>query len=257
MEIVKMKFNLNITDMNEEEFAKLFANINVPCKTEVAVVPEEPVVSNSDIVPSEETVNYDVDGLQWDARIHSSNHKINSDGRWQRRRGISDEEFNRVKNELLGVQEPVAEVAPVVAPAPVAEVAPVAPAVTLSPELAAVNHTLYSTPEELAKVTPYAPTPVAPVAPVAPTPIAPAPVAPVAPVAPEPTPVIDTAVLYQTMFEKIKVGMSNQKVGPNDIKTLVEAVNAQFGLQYTTLAQVKDNIPALQFVINDLTARGL
>ena len=238
-----MKFNLNITDMNEEEFAKLFANINVPCKTEVAVVPEEPVEQ-----PVEDPIIADVDGLQWDARIHSSNHKINSDGRWQRRRGVSDEEFNRVKNELLGVQEPVAEIAPVVAPAPVA------PAVTLSPELAAVNHTLYSTPEELAKVPPYAP--VAPVAPIAPAPIAPTPIAPT-PVAPEPTPVIDSAVLYQTMFEKIKVGMNNQKVGPNDIKTLVEAVNAQFGLQYTTLAQVKDNIPALQFVINDLVARGL
>ena len=227
MEIVKMKFNLNITDMSVEEFAKLFANINIPCKTEVAVV------SNSDIVPSEETVNYDVDGLQWDARIHSSNHKINSDGRWQRRRGVSDEEFNRVKNELLGVQDPVAEVAPVVAPNTVAVttgiVTPVAPdSVVIAPVVAPAS--------------------------IAPTAYAPA---PVAPVAPEPTPVIDSAVLYQTMFEKIKVGMSNQKVGPNDIKTLVEAINAQFGLQYTTLAQVKDNIPALQFVINDLVARGL
>lgn len=222
-----MKFNLNITDMSVEEFAKLFANINIPCKTEVAVV------SNSDIVPSEETVNYDVDGLQWDARIHSSNHKINSDGRWQRRRGVSDEEFNRVKNELLGVQDPVAEVAPVVAPNTVAVttgiVTPVAPdSVVIAPVVAPAS--------------------------IAPTAYAPA---PVAPVAPEPTPVIDSAVLYQTMFEKIKVGMSNQKVGPNDIKTLVEAINAQFGLQYTTLAQVKDNIPALQFVINDLVARGL
>lgn len=242
-----MKFNLNITDMNEEEFAKLFANINIPCKTEVAVVPDEPVVSNSDIVPSEETVNYDVDGLQWDARIHSSNHKINSDGRWQRRRGVSDEEFNRVKNELSGVQEPVVEVAPVEAPAPVVAPAPVAP---MSAELATVNYGFYLTSEELAKESPCNPV-------VIPAPIAPTPVAPVAPVAPEPTPVIDSAVLYQTMFEKIKVGMNNQKVGPNDIKKLVEAINAQFGLQYTTLAQVKDNIPALQFVINDLTARGL
>lgn len=225
-----MKFNLNITDMNEEEFAKLFASINIPCKTEVAVVPEEPVEQ-----PVEDPIIADVDGLQWDARIHSSNHKINSDGRWQRRRGISDEEFNRVKNELLGVQEPVAEVAPVEAPV----VAPNTVAVTTG------------------TVTPVAPDTVVIAPVVAPAPIAPTPVAPVAPIAPEPTPVIDSAVLYQTMFEKIKVGMNNQKVGPNDIKKLVEAVNTQFGLQYTTLAQVKDNIPALQFVINDLTARGL
>ena len=222
-----MKFNLNITDMNEEEFAKLFASINVPCKTEVAVVPEETVVSNSDIVPSEETINYDVDGLQWDARIHSSNHKINSDGRWQRRRGITDEEFNRVKNELLGVQEPVAEIAPVVAPNTVA--------VTTG------------------TVTPVAPDTIV----IAPAPIAPTPVAPVAPVAPEPTPVIDSAVLYRTMFDKIREGLVIQKVCRNDIQNLLNAVNAQFGLQYTELVQVKDNIPAMQFVINDLTARGL
>ena len=223
MEIVKMKFNLNITDMNEEEFAKLFANINVPCKTEVAVVPEETVVSNSDIVPSEETVNYDVDGLQWDARIHSSNHKINSDGRWQRRRGISDEEFNRVKNELLGVQEPVTPAEPEIVP-------PVTIAQTPMGEY----------------------TNVAPV--VAPAPVAPT---PVAPVAPEPTPVIDSAVLYRTMFDKIREGLVIQKVCRNDIQNLLNAVNAQFGLQYTELVQVKDNIPAMQFVINDLTARGL
>lgn len=231
-----MKFNLNITDMNEEEFAKLFANINVPCKTEVAVVTEEPVEQ-----PVEDPIIADVDGLQWDARIHSSNHKINSDGRWQRRRGVSDEEFNRVKNELLGVQEPV--VAPVVAPVEAPVVAPV-----VAPNTVAVTTGI---------VTPVAPDTVVIAPVVAPAPIAPTPVAPVAPVAPEPTPVIDTAVLYQTMFEKIKVGMNNQKVGPNDIKKLVEAVNTQFGLQYTTLAQVKDNIPALQFVINDLVARGL
>ena len=232
-----MKFNLNITDMNEEEFAKLFANINCnPTIQPVLVtkVEEEPVVSNSDIVPVEDPIIADVDGLQWDARIHSSNHKINSDGRWQRRRGINDEEFNRVKNELLGVQEPVTPAEPEIVP-------PVTVTQTPMGE--------YSTVAPVAPV--VAPAPI-------PAPVAPTPVAPVAPViAPAPTPVIDSAVLYQTMFEKIKVGMNNQKVGPNDIKTLVEAVNAQFGLQYTTLAQVKDNIPALQFVINDLTARGL
>lgn len=228
-----MKFNLNITDMNEEEFAKLFANINVPCKTEVALVPDETEVSNSDIVPSEETVNYDVDGLQWDARIHSSNHKINSDGRWQRRRGVSDVEFNKIKNELLGVQEPVAEMvapvveAPVVAPVVLEPVAPVAPVV--APVV------------EAPVVAPVAPTPVAPVQ---------------APVA-EPTPAIDSAVLYGTMFEKIKTGLTNQKVGPNDIKALLDAINTQFGKQYTNITMIAGDIPALQFVINNLVTRGL
>lgn len=228
-----MKFNLNITDMNEEEFAKLFASINCnPTIQPVLVtkVEEEPVVSNSDIVPVEDPIIADVDGLQWDARIHSSNHKINSDGRWQRRRGISDEEFNRVKNELLGVQEPVTPAEPEIVP-------PVTVAQTPMGEYSAV----------------------APVAPV----VAPAPIpAPVAPVAPEPVqaptaPVIDSAVLYQTMFEKIKVGLNNGKFKANDVQNLVTAINAQFGTQYQSLYLIKDNIDALQFVINDLTARGL
>lgn len=232
-----MKFNLTITDMNEEEFAKLFATINVPCAAESSVESEESVVQ-----PIEDPIVADKDGLPWDARIHSSNHKINSDGRWQRRRGVSDVEFNAVKNELLGVQEPVTEVAPntvavttgtvtpvapdtVVVP-PVVAPAPVAP---MSPELAAVNHTLYT------------PAPVAPV---------------VAPVA-EPTPVADSAMLYQTMFEKIKVGMSKGVVKANDIQNMLVKINKQFGTTYESLYLIKDSIPALQFVIDDLTARGL
>lgn len=232
-----MKFNLNITDMTAEEFATVFANINVPCKTEVAVEPEETVGSCSDTretwnMPKTDIadpITADADGLPWDARIHSSNHKINSDGRWQRRRGVSDVEFNKVKNELLGVQEPV------VAPAPV-----------ISPELAAVNHTLYSTPEELAKVPPYAPTPV------------PAPVQ--APVEPEPVqapaPVIDSNVLFQTIVEKVKNGFAQQKIAPNDLHELVARTNTQFGTACHDVTGFKDNIPALQFIIDDLTVRG-
>lgn len=226
-----MKFNLNITDMNEEEFAKLFANINCnPTIQPVLVtkVEEEPVEQ-----PVEDPIIADVDGLQWDARIHSSNHKINSDGRWQRRRGISDEEFNRVKNELLGVQEPVTPAQPEIVP-------PVTVAQTPMGEYSAV-----------APIAPVvAPAPI-------PAPIVPTPAAPVAPIAPEPTPVIDSAVLYQTMFEKIKVALNNGKFKANDVQNLVAAINAQFGTQYQSLYLIKDNIDALQFVINDLTARGL
>lgn len=222
-----MKFNLNITDMSAEEFAELFASIN--CKPEIQPVLVATSEETPDM-PKTDTPEIDNDGLHWDARIHSSNHQMTAKGVWQRRRGISDEEFNKVKNELLGVQEPVAQVEPEIVP-------PVTVAQTPMGE--------YST--------------VAPVAPV----VAPAPIpAPVAPVAPEPVqapaaPVIDTAVLYQTMFDKIKNGMANGLVKPNDIQNLVAAINAQFGTQYQTLALIKDRADALQFVINDLTTRGL
>ena len=213
-----MKFNLTITDMNEEEFAKVFNAVHVPTGNNVVSEPVEVTEA------SDETINFDIDNLPWDARIHSSNHKINSDGRWQRRRGVSDDEFNKVKNELLGVPniiapEPVTEPTPVVAPV----VAPVE-----APVVAPV----------------VAP---APIAPATPTP------APVAPVVPE----INADLLYQTMFKKLQAGLGNSTLKGNDIKNLLDSTNAQFGLQCQNMTQFKDNIPAIQYIINDLTVRGL
>lgn len=221
-----MKYTLTITDMSSDEFAELFANIN--CRKDVKF---EPVVSESDIPvqASEETVNFDKDGLPWDARIHSSNHKINSDGRWQRRRGVSDVEFNNVRNELLGVAPvittvtPMGEMSTIATPAP--EPTPVVAPQPLTPPMGDVSAPMSY--------------PNAPVA----TPVT--------------TPEIDSAILYQTMFEKLKIGMAQKKVAPNDIQALLNAVNVQFQANYQGLASIKDNIPAMQFVINDLTARGL
>lgn len=226
-----MKFNLTITDMNEEEFANLFTNIN--CKPVIEPVLQK-VVSNSDtpVEPSDETINFDADGLQWDARIHSSNHKMNSDGRWQRRRGVSDVEYNKIKNELLGIvtPEPVAPVAPIVTPV----VAP-APTPVVAPTQLAVENQF--TPQVVAPSAEF----MAAIA------------QPVAPVAPE----INADTLYQTMFEKIKVGLANQTLKPNDIQNILTALNATLGASYPTIAAAKDNIDALQFAINELTVRGL
>lgn len=230
-----MKFNLTITDMNEEEFAAVFKAVHTPTvddNTTESV--EEPV----------DELAVDKEGLHWDSRIHSSNKQMTSKGVWQRRRGISDEEFNRVKNELLGVQEPVAPVAPV-APEPTPVVAPVVVPTPLSPELVAVNHTLYTSAEELAQVEPnvYA----QPV----PTPVEPTP----APVAPEPQ--LDANMMFQVMFKKLQTGLGNNTLKGNDIRELLEKTNKQFALQCQNLTQFKDNIAAIQFIINDLTVRGL
>lgn len=237
-----MKFNLTITEMNEEEFANLFANINCkPVIQPTVVVTKEPEMSKNHIVegdfeePAPFEPAYDKNGLPWDARIHSSNHKLTDKGVWQRRRGITDMEFERVRNELLGlapepvapvVAEPTAPVVPVVAPTPLpVEPTPVAPVQPMF-----TNPTVMSQPV-------FAPTP-----------------APVAPIA-QPTP--DANALYQTMFEKIKAGMAAGAVKANDVQNLINAVNAQFGTQYQTLAAVKDNANVLQYIINDLASKGL
>lgn len=224
-----MKFNLTINDIETTELDKIINALNVintPATLTCLPVSETDNTDDgvlTDVEPDDDTINFDKDGLPWDARIHSSNHQITAKGVWQRRRGVTDEEYNRVKNELLGIQEP--------------ELPVIEQPVPLSPELATVNHTLYTP------------------APLTATPITPAPVAPVAPIAP--TPVIDNAVLYQTMFDKIKNGMASGAVKANDIQNLVAAINAQFGTTYQTLALIKDDTSALQFVINDLTTRGL
>ena len=237
-----MKFNLTITEMTDEEFAQVAKAFNItPC---VEVSKNDIVLTDEPIVPVEEPVlhgpTFDKNGLPWDERIHSSNHKLTDKGVWQRRRGITDMEFERVKNELLGLAPeaplttPVEPVQPqVVAPTPL----PVEPAL-------------------VASTTPVQPQVIAP----APIPVFPAFVSPVA----EPTPAVapaqptvDANILFQTMFEKIKAGMAAGVVKANDVQNLVNAVNAQFGTQYQALAAVKDNVDVLQYIINDLVSKGL
>lgn len=231
-----MKFNLTITEMNEEEFAHLAKTFNIAPRAEVSendiVLTNEPVEGDFE-EPAPYEPAYDKNGLPWDARIHSSNHKLTDKGVWQRRRGITDIEFERVKNELLGVQ------APVVAPEPVVSepTAPIAPVAQVQPQVMA--------PTPLVTPDIYAPQVAQPVAPVAQT-------TPIAqPMAP------DANVLFQTMFEKIKQGMASGTFKANDVQALIAAVNIQFGTQYQTLASVKDNAEVLQFIINDLNSKGL
>lgn len=235
-----MKFNLTITEMSDEEFARIAKAFNFNSREEVSK--NDIVLTNEPIVPVEGDFEepavhepaYDKNGLPWDARIHSSNHKLTDKGVWQRRRGITDMEFERVRNELLGLAtEPTAPVAPVPTEptAPIARV--VAPQVTAPTPLV--------TPEI------YAPQVAQPMAPVAPTTL----------MAQEAQPTPDVNVLFRTMFEKIKQGMTSGTFKANDVQALIAAINIQFGTQYQTLASVKDNAEVLQFIINDLNSKGL
>ena len=215
-----MKFNLTITDMNEDEFASVFKAVHTPKGNNV--VTEEVTEVKQPVMSEIGTPDYDIDNIPWDARIHSSNHKINSDGRWQRRRGITDIEFNNVRNELLGL-------------APEGAVKPV--------EIAVENQ---FTPQVVAPEPPVvAPAPVA----VEPTPV------PVPPVA-QPQEV-NADIMFQTMFKKLQTGLGNSTLKGNDIKDLLDRTNAQFGLSCQNMTQFKDNIDAIQFILNDLTIRGL
>lgn len=46
-------------------------------------------------------IEVDAHGVPWDDRIHSAGQNKTDDGFWRRKKGVSEEEFNRIKDELL------------------------------------------------------------------------------------------------------------------------------------------------------------
>lgn len=107
-----------------------------------AATPTSPASSpnGSDAATSVSPSDRDFDGLPWDARIHSSNKKKSADGRWMKRRGVSNDTVGKVQAELRAAlaanpappASAVTPASPVTAPpppaAPVAPLAPVPPA---------------------------------------------------------------------------------------------------------------------------------
>ena len=166
-----MKFNLTITDMSDEEFNRVVKQLNMPLEGDIVIKPHtteevvEPVAPTAPVELPADTV--DKDGLKWDGRIHSSNHQMTAKGVWQRRRGVSDEEFNAVRNELLGLAPTQLAVDNQFAPQVVTS-EPVEPHVipmTVTSEVIPMTVPPVVAPAAIAQ-------PQAPVAPVAPTPLA-------------------------------------------------------------------------------------
>lgn len=220
-----MKITLeDITAVELLAVAKVLNNINdeviTPSNAPVVVTTEEVVEE-----PVGDTIDFDKEGLPWDERIHSSNHKLTGQGVWMRRRGVSDEVYNSVKAELLGkweAAEPITEPvqAPVVAPAPVAP-APVQAFVPVQQ-------------------------PQAPVA-------APAPVAATAPVAPT-APASST---FETFSSKLQYALANKLIEANYMQGVLNTVNATFGTDYKGMFEMRDNENAMLFVINELAKKGI
>ena len=230
-----MKITLeDITAIELLAIAKVLNNVtDEPIKVEPIVIDDDEVINE----PTGDTMDFDKEGLPWDERIHSSNHKLTGQGVWMRRRGVSDEVYNSVKAELLGkweAAEPVTEDAPVVAPAPVA------PAPVHVPSFEA---------QATAPVIP-AFTPIqqvqAPVAASAPV-VAPAPVAPAAP-APS---------TFETFSSKLQYALANKLIEANYMQGVLNTVNATFGTNYQGMFEMRDNENAMIFVINELAKKGI
>lgn len=112
---------------------------NVPSPAGAATTAAAPVPA-ANLAPG---VDIDVDGLPWDARIHSSTRVKNADGRWRARRGVDDTVFDSVVAELRAVMgNAPTPAAPVSGPAvdtPSTIAAPSAPAVPPPPPVGVVD----------------------------------------------------------------------------------------------------------------------
>lgn len=224
-----MKITLeDITAVELLAIAKVLNNIN----DEIVTPSNAPIVVSTDDITEEstgDTMDFDKEGLPWDERIHSSNHKLTAQGVWQRRRGVSDEVYNSVKAELLGkweAAEPVTEDAPI--PAPIPE--PVqAPVVAPAPVQAFV-------PVQQVQAPATAPAPVA---------------------APAQTPAAPAQSTFETFSSKLQYALANKLIEANYMQGVLNTVNATFGTDYKGMFEMRDNESAMQFVINELAKKGI
>ena len=255
-----MKITLeDITAVELLAVAKVLNNIN----DEIVTPSNAPVVVTTDDVagvvqePTGDTMDFDKEGLPWDERIHSSNHKLTAQGVWQRRRGVSDEVYNSVKAELLSkweAAEPVIEAAePVIEDAPVMpspfepEKSPVfAPAPIPAPVAASapIPAPTFESGQVLAPVS----SPVAAPAPV----VAPAPVA-----APAQSPAAPAPSTFETFSSKLQYALANKLIEANYMQGVLNTVNATFGTDYKGMFEMRDNENAMLFVINELAKKGI
>lgn len=201
------------------------------------VLTDEPTVSVEQTEPVESVksidnvLTLDKEGLPWDERIHSSNHQMTAKGVWQRRRGITDEEYNRVKVELLApiALSPVEKPAPV---APVTSVESVIPYASVAPQASAEPIVPQASAAPVAPAYDFVNNATAPVA-------------------------EDPEALYNRMFEQLRNGLQMKVLDANFMQNVIAGVNATFGTFYQGAAELRGNAQALSYVINELVKKGL
>lgn len=144
-----------------------------PAAVADVAVPPVPSTTVADAPPPVAGVEVDVEGLPWDARIHSTPAKKNTDGKWRAKRNLDDAVRESVVAQLRQVMAAPAPAAATAEPM-FEESAPGVPLPNTTPETADAA-TAFAAPV----ATPAASVPPAPVA-ETPAPVPPAPPAPAA-----------------------------------------------------------------------------
>lgn len=158
---------------------------------------DEPTTTDA---PATGGVEVDASGIPWDARIHASTKTKTADGCWKKKRGVPDEERDRVEAELKATMAAPAAAAPEASsPTPPPAPEPSSPA-----------------PEASAPSAPAAPAP-------APTPEAPAPAAPEA-ASPTPPPAAPAqgSITFPELMQKVTGATSAGKLNNETINYVLQ-----------------------------------
>lgn len=255
-----MKFDLIIKDATLEEIANISDLLNAPKNCTVQeLVAENPnvhvpttqtkayqvgkaVVSNiePEEIPSMENVSGQLDsnGIPWDARIHSSSKKKKADGTWNRRKNITDADFDTIKAQLLN-----ASVIPngCTAPAAAVQTAPFANVVVPTSQDAIVSKV-----PSMNTFAPVQQAPETPTMPVMSTFLQRAPEAPVA-----------QTYTLNDLFTKIQQGIGAGKLQPDTAIGLVQAINQAYGVKAVSLVDFAQRPDLIKACIDMLVQGGV
>lgn len=180
--------------------------------------------STNQLLQAGKTGELDSAGLPWDERIHSGSKKKNVDGKWKLRKNVDDALVKSVEAENRGAA-PTGEIPAFLQnqPAPVAPV--IAPAIV--PATLVANAT-----------------PPAPVAPPAPT--APLAVQPQAPIARD----------FSGLMLQISKLFASKQITPDYPNTIVQRINAGFGVQIVTLTDIANDPRMVEYAWQCLEVDG-
>ena len=238
-----MKLNIELDNLDEASVVLAALQALKGSVAPVAMpMAEAPVADTpvADVPVATPAPDKDRDGLPWDERIHSSNHKLNADGRWQRRRNVDDAVFEQVKSELLGTPAPVEPVA-LIAPTPLPDFQPT-PLTMNKPDLGTITPLAAVEPSEQPVIAPT---------------VIPAGVEPIPVGVEQPLPEKSADDLYTEMFAKLQAAFQSKKIDANYIQNTLTTLNAMFGKNWTGLGEIKNDVNALKFVIDQLTKEGM
>lgn len=237
-----MKINVTFEDVTPQELSSILAGL--PGTTTLIKAGDVAAILEQEEDEKGEVSNAQVDknGLPWDERIHSGNHKMTGKGEWVKKRGVQERLIEEVEAELRAkgfVQQPQAVAAP----------APVQFGVVQQQPAAPVQHQFL--PPGSPESQPPVMQPVAPVVQHQMPPVA-VPQQPQAVAAPAPV----ATQSFETLCAIISAQMGSALIDGNYVPSVMQRINAAFGSAAGSLTDIMGNQQMIDYAFACMRTDG-